>query len=59
VKITNRLKQGAVTNFLFPEGEKPECILKGQLKMCGKDPLDLNFRVAKTDERSLNRSRAS
>jgi len=59
VKTTNRLKQVAVTNYLFAEGEKAECILQGQLKMCGKDPVDLHFSVAKTDERSLNRSRAS
>jgi hypothetical protein len=59
VKTTNRLKQRAVTNFLFAEREKPECILEGQFKMCGEDPVDLHFGVAKTDKRGLNRSRDS
>jgi hypothetical protein len=33
--------------FIFAEGEKPECILEGQFNMCGKDLMDLHFCVAK------------
>jgi len=43
VKTTNRLKQGAVTNFLFAEGEKSECVLEGQLKMCWQRPCGLTL----------------
>ena len=59
MKTTNSLKERAITNFLFTEGEKPECVLESQLKMFGADSVDLHFSVSKIDEKSLNRSRAS
>jgi len=43
VKTTYRLKQRVVNNFLFAEGQNPQCILESQLKMCGADPVDLHF----------------
>jgi hypothetical protein len=58
-QTTNSLKQRAVTNLLFAEGQKPGCILESQLKMCVAYPVDLHFSVFKRDERSLNRIRAS
>jgi hypothetical protein len=52
-KKTNGLKQRAVTNFLFVEGEKSKCILESQLKMCDENNVDLYFSVAKTDQKRI------